>query len=729
MFLMQILGFFESLGVSFNLFLVILQFTLNQTMKLTILPSMFILPSLFMSAYAIVPKVESTPTYLRVTDVERTDSALRVGIKFQNLPGYWVKLSSGTRLISSGDTTLQYKLINTENIPLDQEIRMPPSGFHEGKLLFEKVPTEVKIVDMVETDLSDLQDNVMGIHIDESETRVLPSLITLNDILNNKIDSSEEWNGLKPDKYSNLSFYNSEGTAHLRGVIIDYSSVYGPKTFTVRSNDDILSKDKVHVGSIAEDGSFRIDIPVTYPQQYYFELGKTIHKNIFVIPGDTISLASCMALKISPRHRYEPEYFGFVGEPNDAVVVNILTDSLLDQRYSLSTLYADYYVKPSDAMMAETYEMNERLAQKLDSVVTDLPVLLGRLPISNFSKDLLSAYAIGEICTRMEDLEMNFDSEKGPRFRPDEEGKLVYDKGEKLSIVKMLAPYLKHKDLIYNNPLMLSDGKILVNRWEFNNLFHKVGFATKGSVELFDDEGDPIGAYVQADDISEPFLITDQYLDSVGVGNCFVAQMIRTKSFINNLGTLADPSSENLEDTGRRLTHIVRRNDADLLNYQLMTAYKNFVKDVMIAEDSFGKNVDSSIIIDNSPEGEILGKIIAPYKGNVLFLDFWGIGCGPCRSGMMHQKPLLEKLSDQPFRALYIANGDEGLKACKKWLRNEEIKGEHIFVSDDDWKRLCGLFNISGIPHGVLIGKDGRIINDNYQFYGDEPLLTKALAE
>lgn len=89
----------------------------------------------------------------------------------------------------------------------------------------------------------------------------------------------------------------------------------------------------------------------------------------------------------------------------------------------------------------------------------------------------------------------------------------------------------------------------------------------------------------------------------------------------------------------------------------------------------------------------------------MLFLDFWGIGCGPCRFGMINQKPMLEQLADRPFKALYIANMADGIEDSKKWLRKEEIGGEHIFVSQDDWNRLAGLFNFSAIPFGVLIGK------------------------
>ena len=68
------------------------------------------------------------------------------------------------------------------------------------------------------------------------------------------------------------------------------------------------------------------------------------------------------------------------------------------------------------------------------------------------------------------------------------------------------------------------------------------------------------------------------------------------------------------------------------------------------------------------------------------------------------------------------------MDACKKWLRKEDIKGEHIFVSDDDWQRLRGLFNFSGIPFGVLIDKKGKIVKTGFSIR-EESLLRKTLDE
>ena len=323
---------------------------------------------------------------------------------------------------------------------------------------------------------------------------------------------------------------------------------------------------------------------------------------------------------------------------------------------------------------------------------------------------------------------MNFVDAMGPGFRKDDDGSYRYYPGKSLDYVKLKTPILKHKDLIYNNPLLVCSGFVLPNRWEFNKIFSKSYDAGNGLVKHVDEDGNDTGVFVFAEDLSVPFKTADNYLDSIGIGNCFVAQLVNTNSFIRNLHSKEKPSLERLDRNSKLLTHVIKHNEYGMLNDILMGEYNNFVKDVMVAENVLTSNNDY-LTPDGTPGKETLKKIIAPYEGNVLFLDFWGIGCGPCRAGMMNQKPLLEKLSDKPFKALYIANADEGLEACKNWLKKEDIKGEHIFVSGDEWKQLSGLFNFSGIPFGVLISKDGKIIRTGYSIYDNDPLLEKALNE
>lgn len=560
-----------------------------------------------------------------------------------------------------------------------------------------------------------------GNHLDEQNITEIPRLITMSDILGEETDSLESWSGLDPGKYADLNFYKKDGIAHLKGKIMNYSPSSGVQTFSIRTGNDFIRRERVNVGNINSDGSFELDVPVAYPQFDYFELGN-IHQNLFLIPGDTLSIVSTMLTHIDPQMGKVADYFGYDGNIDDGVVINVLTDSLISKRYSLDNLYGGYYVATSDSMESEIYKTNERLCGLLDSVVADLPGLLRDMPISSFAKDALSAIAISKICGRMEDLELDFQLVKGPGFKKNDDGTFSYQEGESLDLRKLVSPRLKHKGLIYDNPLLMVDGIVLPNRWDFNTLFHQAAMASRGLRII-----PGTCAYSQNYDFGETYRLADSRLDSIGVGNCFVAQMVRTSDFINGMNTDAIPSNKNLEMYGRLLGLLIRHNDLVALNDILMPEYTKFVKNVLIAENSLDSETDSSRLIDASADNDVFQKIISPYKGNVLFIDFWGIGCGPCRAGMISQKPLLAELADKPFKALYVAKIDE-MEACKKWLRNEEIKGEHIFVTGDDWTRLFGLFNITGTPHGVLVGKDGKVINPNYRIiYQGEPLLKEAL--
>jgi hypothetical protein len=58
---------------------------------------------------------------------------------------------------------------------------------------------------------------------------------------------------------------------------------------------------------------------------------------------------------------------------------------------------------------------------------------------------------------------------------------------------------------------------------------------------------------------------------------------------------------------------------------------------------------------------------------------------------------------------VYITNQTSPLDTWKVAI--QDIKGEHFRVTQDEWNILCSKFNISGIPHYVLVDKNGRVVN------------------
>lgn len=97
---------------------------------------------------------------------------------------------------------------------------------------------------------------------------------------------------------------------------------------------------------------------------------------------------------------------------------------------------------------------------------------------------------------------------------------------------------------------------------------------------------------------------------------------------------------------------------------------------------------------------------LADYKGKYLLLDFWSIGCGPCRMAMPEMRRMGEVYRDG-------ADGDQhypgqGNQLEKVFRRAGDRGGEPAGSGEPD--RTVGLLRCQGIPHYVLISPEGKVI-------------------
>ena len=99
-------------------------------------------------------------------------------------------------------------------------------------------------------------------------------------------------------------------------------------------------------------------------------------------------------------------------------------------------------------------------------------------------------------------------------------------------------------------------------------------------------------------------------------------------------------------------------------------------------------------------------RINEPYKGNVLFVDFWEMSCGPCRGKMLSMRDEVEANKDKPVKYLYVT--DDTPEHCKSFLEPNNIKGEHIHITRAEWGYLQEKFQFSAIPFVVILDKNGK---------------------
>jgi len=67
-------------------------------------------------------------------------------------------------------------------------------------------------------------------------------------------------------------------------------------------------------------------------------------------------------------------------------------------------------------------------------------------------------------------------------------------------------------------------------------------------------------------------------------------------------------------------------------------------------------------------------------------------------------------------RFLYLCNQkDSPREQSEKFLSDNHIQGEHIFLSSDEWNLLANKFQFNAIPFTLLVDRNGNIVEKNVQ--------------
>lgn len=123
-------------------------------------------------------------------------------------------------------------------------------------------------------------------------------------------------------------------------------------------------------------------------------------------------------------------------------------------------------------------------------------------------------------------------------------------------------------------------------------------------------------------------------------------------------------------------------------------------------QSKVGSHAPNFSLIDS--KGKIISLNDFKEKQYVL-IDFWASWCGPCREELPYIKELYKKYNQQGFEIISVAKDDRP-DLWKKAIAKEKIESwRHIFLLEDNQSILKDYF-VNGIPHKVLIDKNGTII-------------------
>ncbi|MDE5795441.1 MAG: hypothetical protein K2I08_12060 [Muribaculaceae bacterium] len=358
-----------------------------------IIISVIILALSVSGVLALRPKIDYQTNYFEITDVERQDTCLRLSVILKNYPGYWVYIpKEDTFLRAQNDTVRKYKLIGAENIELDKRIWIKESGQREGILIFEKIPSDVSIVDMLSVESNgDIETMALGLNLDEKDSTPTPEMFDPKTLFGTS--SSDVWKGLDPDRYKDIPFYQEKGKAHIKGQLHKYHPAAGYSTLNVYTENYITGSREKLTENLNPDGTFEFDLNVDYPQFSRLVIGEMPAKDVFVIPGDTVELVTTTQVDyLNPQTGFR-KYFGFAGRLNDATAVNLLMDTL-ESRYRLNDIILMCLQAKSDTIGESSNSKKEKIRNAFNEIISDLPEFLGSIPVNTYVKDLLATEAI-----------------------------------------------------------------------------------------------------------------------------------------------------------------------------------------------------------------------------------------------------------------------------------------------------------------------------------------------
>ena len=499
----------------------------------------------------------------------------------------------------------------------------------------------------------------------------------------------------------NTSVALDEGMFHsgnvvLKGCFKGYPQDSLPKQILAMVRNYFTMEEDNQLVEVNADGTFCGKVHVPHGQMCMVDAGVT-QIGPFLFPGDTIEVVLTSS--------------GIKYVPNSSMNSMLGERSLLEEisRYRKSP-YGDLsnpypYIKNGNKDSVQLYiernmEVMEQTAAEIASGAFDFPADFHPLLREIVQNDVMLVgltNIAGAICkhnTRMHVIET--DTLSGNSVAHPNEDFVPLD----LEPIK--AFFVKHEKQLFDNQFLL---------------FHNVQFWLPLNLLQFSVYWPMMNhVYIPANDKEEYYrndrvaLFADSNLAALqevqkmyGVSpDCFLSQLMLVNHFP------AYGSEEDFDDKVKGFSRLI---DNPIVKYHF---------------EEFCKRQGKMPAVKNIADCDVARRLFSEYEGNVLFLDFWSMGCAPCRKGMIEQKPVVEHFKGKPVKFLYIASteNDDPVTA-RTWMSEKEIEGEALFITPNDWAALMGFMNFSATPSTFLIDTDGNVDNRHYTI----PDLEKRIEE
>ena len=153
--------------------------------------------------------------------------------------------------------------------------------------------------------------------------------------------------------------------------------------------------------------------------------------------------------------------------------------------------------------------------------------------------------------------------------------------------------------------------------------------------------------------------------------------------------------------------------------------YKNMLKE---KEKAVNAVIHPSSDVEGLTDGKaILDKLVAPYKGKIVYLDIWGTWCGACKEQLENLGNYHRQIKDKNCGVLGLEHEfeeyEEFAQEAKDLLKENNVTYPNVLVNDD----MDSIKAFSSHPSFFFVNSEGVVVSP--AFTGAVPVFDKFMPE
>jgi thiol-disulfide isomerase/thioredoxin len=182
----------------------------------------------------------------------------------------------------------------------------------------------------------------------------------------------------------------------------------------------------------------------------------------------------------------------------------------------------------------------------------------------------------------------------------------------------------------------------------------------------------------------------------------------------------------------KKLTYLLDRDLEEIKDHVLFDKINdNEIKEILARKYEYAEQLARNKTLNQIKEEgteDFINELIKKHPQKVLYLDFWATWCSPCMMELPYAEQLKSEFHNNDVVFVYLANRS-GEIIWKKTIAERDIQGDHYLLTESQYGNLSKTFEFSGIPHYVLIDKNGNIISKDAPRPSSGDVIINAIKE